>query len=138
MALFQLDMDSCRAYEHAMERVNNEKVRVRLQELRSEHEHHIEELREKITDMGGEVPLPEAHLRGFFHDSLKTLNTMTEIEQILTAVQGGERLTNKTHTEALQLKLTDDARAVVEKHLQDEQRHLQLIKEAIATRMWVR
>ena len=54
----------------------------------------------------------------------------------LQAMRGNEELTNRSYEAALKEKLPADVRALLEKNLADERRHLAWIKDALDRKLW--
>jgi rubrerythrin len=132
----QLDLDAMVAYDKAIEACDNSEVKAALAEFRSDHVRHVQDLSEAVLRAGAE-PQRTRDLKGF------VIQGFTEIvshgdRSALMAMRGNEELTNRLYEAALKRDLTPDVRALLEKNLADERRHLAWIKDALDRRIWER
>jgi uncharacterized protein (TIGR02284 family) len=133
--LIALDYDAVGAYEAAIDRIDVENLRMRLREFQNDHRRHIQDLSRSVLSMGG-TPREKPDTKGFLLKGFTAITSMMGNEAALKAMQGNEKLTNRTYEKALQENWTEDVRGIIERNLKDEQRHLAFIEEALRTRSW--
>ena len=63
---------------------------------------------------------------------------MTGTEGALKAMEGNEKLTNKTYEEASQWDLTSNALSIIQRNLEDERSHIRYIQMSLRDRIWER
>ena len=81
----------------------------------------------EVPDFKGTV------LKGF-----TALTSMMGNEAALMAMLGNEELTTRTYHSALRMDWNGEERALIERHSEDERRHLAWIKQAARHREWTR
>jgi len=136
VALAQLDIDAVRAYSQAIEKIDVQEIRGRLENFRSDHERHIRDLAPCITQYGEKPPEHSPDLKGFFIEGMTALRSVTGTEGALKAMRMNEQLTNARYEAALKAELAPQVRQVVERNRQDEQRHLQYIERCLENDSW--
>ena len=134
-ALIALDYDAVGAYEAAINRIDVESLRMSLRGFQQDHERHIQELSRVVTQLGG-TPRQRPDAMGFILKGFTTVTSMMGNEAALQAMRGNETLTNRTYRMALDEEWSDEARAIIERNFQDEQRHLAFIENALRNRIW--
>jgi len=134
--LAQLDIDAAYAYEQALGSIEHSAIHAQISSFRDDHLRHINELSALIRQLGEEPPAHTKDFKGFLIAGFTAIRSMTGTEGALKAMQGNEKLTNKTYQEALSWDLTPDARALIEKNYADEKRHLQYITTTLEARSW--
>jgi uncharacterized protein (TIGR02284 family) len=133
--LVALDHDAVGAYEAAIDRINVEPLRLRLREFQGDHRRHIQELSRAVLSLGG-TPREKPDLKGFLLKGFTAITSMMGVEAALKAMQGNEKLTNRTYERAMTESWSEDVRVIVERNLRDEQRHLAFIEDTLRTRSW--
>lgn len=133
--LIKLDFDAVNAYEEAIKRIDLNEVGMRLREFQSDHRRHIDDLSECVRRLGG-TPENKPSIKGFFLKQMTSISSSMGNEQALKAMQANETLTNKTYASAIKENWPANVRPVIEKNYQDEQRHLNQIKEWVDRRVW--
>ncbi|MBM4380353.1 MAG: ferritin-like domain-containing protein [Deltaproteobacteria bacterium] len=73
---------------------------------------------------------------GFFLEGFTATISMVEDEAALKAMQGNERITNRSYQASLEEAWPDDLRQLTARNYGDEQRHLAYIREALRNRAW--
>lgn len=134
--LMQLDVDAVRAYDQAIQNIDVATVRDNLSTFKSDHERHIEDLSAAIRRNGGTPPERKPDVKGFFIEGFTSIRSKSGTEGALKAMQGNEKLTNKTYQDALDSDLPADMRAIVKRNREDERRHLEYIEKALRDRVW--
>jgi uncharacterized protein (TIGR02284 family) len=133
--LIHLDIDAIRAYEHAIRACDHEVVASKLREFKGDHERHVRDLSDCVRRLGGE-PANKPDVKGFFIAGFTAVTSMGT-HSALMAMRGNEQLTTSTYKAALEKKdLPAEARQIVERNYQDEQRHLNWIRQALEQRIW--
>lgn len=132
----QLDLDAITAYEDAISACDSQEITAELALFRGDHERHVRNLSEMVRLLGGE-PTTNTDLKGVFIHGFTKLTSRSDRSALL-AMRANEELTNRSYKAALERDLPDDVRALFERNLADEQRHLAWIKDAIAARAWDR
>jgi uncharacterized protein (TIGR02284 family) len=135
--LIALDIDAVNAYEAAIRRIDTTFLREPLRQFQSDHERHIRDLSEFVISFGGK-PRERPDVKGFFLQAFTAVSSMMGDEAALHAMQGNERLTNRTYEAALEEIWPESVRAVIEQNYRDEQRHLAFVQDAIQNRAWER
>src|SRR5512143_2339254 len=129
--LIALDHDAVGAYEAAIDRIDVEFRRSRLREFQGDHRRHIQELSRVVGVLGG-----KPGVKGFLLKGFTAITSMMGNEAALKAMQGNEKLTNRTYEHALRESWTEEVRAIIERNFRDEQRHLAFIEESLRLRSW--
>lgn len=135
--LIKLDHDAVNAYEEAIKRIDINEVSMRLREFQNDHRRHIDDLSEAVRQHGG-TPASKPSIKGFFLKQMTSISSSMGNQQALKAMQANETLTNKTYSEAIKKNWPASVRPIIEKNYQDEQRHLNQIKEWVDQRIWER
>ncbi|AGC42407.1 hypothetical protein MYSTI_01058 [Myxococcus stipitatus DSM 14675] len=135
-SLAQLDADAVGAYDTALSRIPEPLVRERLGEFRADHLRHVRELNAFIHLFGG-VPLElRPDLKGAAMKGLTAMSCMMGTEAALVAMMGNEEFSNRAYDLALRFDWSPDVQGLIERHREDERRHILWIREAVRTRPW--
>jgi uncharacterized protein (TIGR02284 family) len=132
--LIQLDTDAVLAYQQAIDACEVSEIASKLRSFQDDHQRHIGDLAELVRAAGGE-PMIKRDLKGFLIEGFTAIMSRGD-RSALVAMLGNEELTTTIYRAALEAKMPNEAREVVERNFQDEQRHLAWIKDAIAARLW--
>jgi uncharacterized protein (TIGR02284 family) len=128
--LHKLDFDAVNAYEAAIERVENTRVRTKLQEYKRDHEQHLDSLEELIVSKGGQRPERKKDVKGFLIEGMTVLRSSMGDEQAMKAMRQNEEVTNKKYYDALKdLSGDEQVMKVLNHNYSDERKHLSFIKE---------
>jgi rubrerythrin len=132
--LIQLDYDAIKAYDQALDRVDeaDEEVRSDLELFKLDHERHVTDLAQVVRDLGGQHEEASRDVKGVLLEGLTALRSVTGTVGALKAMRMNEKLTNKSYAKASELQLSPIARMVVDRNLADERRHLAAIQTHIA------
>jgi uncharacterized protein (TIGR02284 family) len=133
--LIALDHDAVGAYEAAITRIDIESLRMSLREFQNDHLRHIQDLSRVVLSLGG-TPRQKPDVKGFLLKGFTAITSMMGNEAALKAMQGNEKLTNRSYEHALKESWTEDVRTIIERNFRDEQRHLAFIENALRTRLW--
>lgn len=134
--LVQLDIDAVHAYEQAIERIDTPTVSDRLSSFRDDHQRHITDLSNAISQLGGEPPEFSKDFKGYFIEGFTALRSATGTEGALKAMKTNENLTNKTYDDALDWELPENIRQIIIRNRDDERRHLEYIQECLDREIW--
>jgi uncharacterized protein (TIGR02284 family) len=136
-SLVQLDFDAVQAYDQATSHITEDHVRHTLVSFRSDHERHITELSQIITEFGEVPPKLSRDIKGFILEGLTSLQSLMGTKAALIAMKTNENIVNRRYRKALDsLSMPTAVRNAVLKNYEDEKRHLAYIERAIATELW--
>jgi rubrerythrin len=133
--LMQLDLDAVRAYGEAIEAIDVPEIRERLVQFRTDHEDHAEALGAAIRRLGGEPP-SSIDTAGYVIEGYTAIRAAMGIAGALRAMKSNEALTTAAYEAALGLDLPPDLKGMVERHRDDERRHLAYIEAVLEDRVW--
>jgi competence ComEA-like helix-hairpin-helix protein len=130
VALAEMDLGAAAAYEIASRCFEDEDEQVSKQLLafRGDHLRHVESLERLAQAMGAE----EIDREGAEQSVLARLAEAAEAlgpRAALLAMISNEQLTNSAYESILQLQWEDEVQSVLERNLQDEQRHLRWLQQ---------
>lgn len=131
--LIALDYDAVGAYEAAIDRIDVEFLRSRLREFQGDHRRHIQELSRVVVGLGGKAR-EKPDVKGFFIKGFTAITSVMGNEAALKAMQGNEKLTNRTYEQAMKEGWPEEVRVIIERNFRDEQRHLAFIEESLRLR----
>jgi len=134
--LAQLDIDATRAYAQALDNIDHPVIHSQISSFKADHDRHVHDLSAAIRRLGGEPPNFKPDLKGFFIEGFTAIRSMTGTEGALKAMRSNEKLTNRTYEKALDWELPIEIKALVDKNLSDEKRHLAYIEQAIESKAW--
>lgn len=137
-SLAQLDADAVGAYDAALARIPEPLVRERLNDFRIDHMRHVQDLNALITQLGGEPVDLRPDLKGAAMKGLTAMTSLMGTEAALVAMLGNEEYTNRAYDLALKFDWAPGVRSLIEKHREDERRHVMWVREAVRTRPWER
>lgn len=135
-SLAQLDIDAIHAYDQAIKNTDVLSIREQLAQLKADHERHVRDLSDAILNMRGQPPAFTPDFKGFLIQGFTAVRSATGTEGALNAMRGNEILTNRTYARALSLDFPAEVKALVQKNLSDEQRHLRSIEQWLSSRAW--
>lgn len=130
--LMHLDVDAVRAYEEAIDKIDNAEVKNQLSIYRADHERHVQELRRLVTGLGGEAEEAKPDLRGVLIEGMTKLRSSMGDEQALKAMHQNEELTNKRYREAVSWEVPSDVHEVLLRGYDDEKRHIAYIEQQLS------
>lgn len=122
--LLQLDRDAVQGYSLAIRELENESYQETLRRFRSDHERHIDELRDVITQLGGR-PARLPHASGVFKLGLQAMAGFGDDAQVLAAFRANEEQSRDRYQRMADRALPPEASAVVIAAASDEARHFQ-------------
>jgi uncharacterized protein (TIGR02284 family) len=134
--LVQLDVDAVRAYQQAIDNIDDLTIKARLAEFQQDHRRHVIDLSPFVTRFGGKPPADKPDVKGFLIQGMTAIRSKMGIEQALKAMQSNERLTNRNYGEAVSMPWPADVQLVVQRCAEDERRHLEYVDRTLQTRPW--
>lgn len=129
--LIQLDFDAAKAYEQALENIDDENIHARISSFRDDHMRHIDDLSEAMREMGETPPHRSRDIKGFLITGFTTIRSMTGTQGALKAMRMNERLTNSMYENALDWDLPPEVMRIVRKNREDERRHIEYIEQTL-------
>lgn len=124
LAIAQMDGEAAAAYEAAAELIDEEEVSAQLREFAGDHQRHVEDIGKLVEQLGAEpevaAPPPEASVFATLASAVGVLG----VRAALLTLGDSEQFTNATYSTALELITDPNARAVLQRNLADEERHL--------------
>lgn len=130
--LMHLDVDAVRAYDEAIEKVDDAEVSARLREYRQDHQRHVEDLRAAVMRVGGQPEEARPDFKGMLIEGMTKLRSAMGEEQALKAMRQNEETTNRDYREALGWDMPEDIRDIFQRGYEDEQRHLRYIEDRLS------
>lgn len=132
--LIKLDADAVNAYGQAIDNIDDNTVRSRIQEFQRDHERHIRDLSECVRDLGGTPVERKRDFKGFLLEGFTAIRSATGTDGALKAMRTNEQLTNRSYDKALSENLPEKVREVVARNREDERRHLAYIEDVLSRR----
>jgi uncharacterized protein (TIGR02284 family) len=130
-ALIQLDIDAACAYDEAIQRIEEKDIAATLQTCRGDHQRHIDDLSEIVTNNGGQAPKRSPDLKGLLLQGLTALRSATGTEGALKAMEMNEKKTNEQYGKAQAWDVPPGIHAVLARNLEDEKRHLEYVQSQL-------
>lgn len=127
--LAQVDIDTVYAYDRAIDQVDDEVMRARLERFRQAHFDHIAALAEVIRAMGGTPPDLSKDLRGYAVEALAALRATPGTKGALKALRTVEQIAHRHYSGTVSDALPQDARDLLRRHFSDEKVHLDYIEQ---------
>ncbi len=135
-SLCQLDIDAIHAYNKAVEHISEMDIKNAIVKFRDDHERHVKDLSDQIRSYGGNPPGFSKDFKGFMLQAFTSIRSVTGTEGALKAMQGGEKMTNKSYGDAVSQDFPPMVMGLLKRNYEDEQRHLSYIEQCINNRVW--
>lgn len=127
--LVELDYDAIEAYEAAINRLENESYKDKLDEFKKDHERHVKELND-ILLAHGEKKVEGPDAKQWLAKGKVVLANMMGDESILQAMRTNEEDTNTAYEKLNNHESKwSDASDALRRGLEDEKRHKRWIEE---------
>lgn len=126
--LIQVDIDTHHTYIQAIKALKSQYAIKILCGFRDEHYQHIKALSNMVTAIGGIPPTFSRDFKGYVISGYTTIKTQGSDRSILKAMASNELLSAKYHNDALKVDLPGDVRIIIQKHLKEEEKHLEGIR----------
>lgn len=129
--LIELDYDAIRAYEAAVERLEDESFKEKMREFLMDHRRHVEELSTLLQGLGEEIPDgPDS--KQYLTKGKVIIADLFGDKVILMAMKTNEEDTNTAYERALEHEdLPEYARDTIARGLADERRHRAWLEQTI-------
>lgn len=127
--LIQLDIDAVEAYREAVEGVEDDIMRKRLESFAQNHLDHIDMLSQEVENAGGQPPQLSKDLKGLLIKGFAALRSTTGTRGALKALQTAEELTVKGYGNAVSQDVPGAVKALLRKFFSDERNHLDYIRK---------
>lgn len=130
-AIIELDYDAIKAYQAAIDRLDDEEYQEILQEFMEDHQRHIDDLSGYLTEQGQTPPF-ESDLKGILTQGKVVIAALTTDHAILRAMRSNEEDTNKAYERIVSHPAKpDELSQVLSQALSDERRHRNWFLEEI-------
>jgi rubrerythrin len=131
--LARLDVDAAAAYQAAIERVEEQPIKERLNAYRLDHTRHVQDLNEHITRLGGEPVDLTPDIAGLVLRGFTSLSGVLGTRGALAAMLANEQLTNATYEVMRRMRWPAEIQELIEANRADERRHFQWMLQAVRT-----
>jgi rubrerythrin len=132
-SLIALDFDAIEAYQAAIARLQSALDRDQLRSFLADHRRHVFELSPLVAELHGQ-PVTEADFRRLLTKGRVVLGGVIGDRGVLEAMMSNEVGTTRSYQKAsLEPGMPPRVRAVIERNLSDERRHLAWIQERLGT-----
>lgn len=131
-SLMYLDFDAARAYEQAIQEIDDSIIRERMVEFLNDHERHITDIRSMIGMLGETPPEPSRDVKGFFLEGWAAIRSMSGTEGALKVMKSNEELTNRRYNDARSWDVSTHVMDLIIQNHTDEERHLTYIEEQLS------
>ncbi|MGH7435183.1 MAG: DUF2383 domain-containing protein [Polyangiaceae bacterium] len=132
-SLIALDYDAIEAYQAAIDRLHSALDQDQLRSFLSDHRRHVFELSPLVAELHGQ-PVTEADFRRVLTKGKVVLGGIIGDRGVLEAMMSNEEATTKAyHKASMERGMPPRVRAVIERNLSDERRHLAWIQERLGT-----
>jgi ElaB/YqjD/DUF883 family membrane-anchored ribosome-binding protein len=130
--LLQLDHDALGAYDIAIEKLEDRDHADQIAGFRRDHERHVRDLNELITELGG-TPANEPHATGPFKQAMQSLGALGGDKGTLIAWRTNElQVRMKYDSYASKANMWPDrVKRVVDANALDEERHYQWVADVL-------
>lgn len=122
--LVQVDIDALHVYNQTAREVEDEVMRGRVEEFRTDHRNHIDALSVEIRALGGKPPELSLDFKGFVIEGFAVLRSLTGMKAALKALKTTEKITSRYYGEAIPRDIPDPIKDILRKHFSDEKVHL--------------
>ncbi len=130
-SLLKLDYDAARAYKQALDSISELDIKAHIRKFHDDHMRHVDNLSEIITNLGGTPPEKSGDIQSLFLSGLSSLQGLFGTGAALKALQGGEKITNKSYNDAVHQDFSLEIRKVLEGNFRDEQIHIDYINSML-------
>jgi len=132
--LIQLDFDASRAYQKAIDEIDDPQIKATLKTFQSDHDRHCADLSYKVQTLGGTPPELKRDLKGYLIEGFTAIRAASGTDGALKAMESNEKTTNKHYSRAMEDDFPFDVKDIIRKNYEDEQRHLAYIQETLYVR----
>jgi uncharacterized protein (TIGR02284 family) len=130
-SLIQLDIDAIYCYDQAIKNIDEHDIATTLEGYRSDHQRHVDDLSDIVSDNGGQPPKRSPDMKGVLLEGITALRSVTGTEGALKAMETNEKKTNEEYGKAQSWDVSPEIHAVLRKNLDDEKRHLAYVQSEL-------
>jgi uncharacterized protein (TIGR02284 family) len=132
-SLIALDFDAIEAYQAAIDRLHSALDQDQLRSFLADHRRHVFELSPLVAELHGQA-VTEADFRRVITKGKVVLGGVIGDRGVLEAMMSNEQETTKAYRKgAVEPGMPPRVRAVLERNLSDERRHLAWIQQRLGT-----
>jgi hypothetical protein len=132
-SLIALDYDAIAAYEAAIDRLHGVLDQDQLRSFLADHRRHVFELTPFVLEFHGQ-PVTEADFKKVLTKGKVVLGAVIGDRAVLGAMHSNEETTTKAyHAASTEPGIPARVRAVLERNLADERRHLGWLQQRLST-----
>jgi uncharacterized protein (TIGR02284 family) len=135
-SLCQLDIDAMHAYMKSKDSIEHADIKNTIMKFEADHGRHVKDLSDMIRNYGEEPPEFSKDVKGFLLQAFASIRSVTGTEGALSALKSGEQMTNKSYSDAIAMDFPPMVMVLLRRNLDDEQRHLNYIQQALQGRVW--
>jgi uncharacterized protein (TIGR02284 family) len=132
--LVQLDFDATKAYDEAIDNIDDPAIKSNFEQFRADHQRHIVDINAEIYKLGEEPRELSRDIKGFLIEGFTAIRSLTGTDGALKAMDGNEKLTNKKYKAAIEKDVPWDIKDLLERNYEDEQHHLAYIDQQLHVR----
>lgn len=130
-SLMELDLDAIEAYEAAVNRLENGAYKAAMKEFKSDHERHVQELKQYLENNNEEAPT-QADIKSLLTQGKVAIASLISDNAILKAMQSNEEDTNTAYERTFNRRdVSDELFDILKRGLEDEQRHYRWIDNTL-------
>lgn len=128
-AFHAMNQGATKAYDEAINKTQDQQIKNQLQQFRSDHQHHVQEIQQWFQQNGQQPTQPSKEFANFDQVLLQAVKTSQSQDQIMQCMHIAEAFVNGEYGEALQAQAPQEVKQVLQKHLQVEHAHLQAVEK---------
>lgn len=132
--LISTEYDAVRVDARAMDKIEDQELRGRIQQMQDDHERHAEALIEHVTKHGGEPPERQIDFRGVFMDIGTMLTSQMGASGALRALERSEKYVRDKYESLLLLDWPPEIKETLEKQHGCLQQNVQTIERELGAR----
>lgn len=127
--LIQVDIDTYHAYMHAAKELKKGKICNLLKSFAADHEKNVKALSKIIIDLGGHPPSFSRDFKGFLTSGYVAIKVAGGARSTLDAMETNELISSRYYNKALSTSMPMYIKDIIRENLNNEQRHLESIKQ---------
>jgi rubrerythrin len=128
--LLRMNEDTVRMYDEAVFKVPDPDLRERLAEFRDDHQQHVDELRGWFDESGSQPVEPSQEFENAMQVHLQAVRRARSQDEIMEAMHLSEASDNAEYAESLRAQVPDELADMLQRHLDIEHLHLQVVEES--------
>lgn len=116
-------------YDTAMSKVQDGEMQLQLEKFRSEHEHHVQQIKDWFQESGEKPVKPSKEFQNFMRVHLASITAAQGEAEALKAMHLSEAADNAEYGEAAKMKAPEQVTKMLKSHLRMEHKHLQAVEQ---------